>query len=332
MKKKSEKLNVSNTKGCADSGFFKAHYPNEAVEVARWLVIGSYSESELDESTRKEFEIHLAKCTYCSEALKEFASTTELRLDETIPAAVCPSSEILDCYLFDRSSLSTTQFERIEKHLPHCEMCREEFNWLKNLEKHPGNRPKFSPTWMQSMMAAAAALVLAVSAFFFWQKSTGRVAEDELKALAVIQEPEKINYASLLETSEPLKEDLQPLFEQALEAFRTHRFNDAKHHLEKVRQKHPTHAATLYLLSYSYYKLNDPQKAFELCSVSESIHPHSYERCMFLVKIALKTRNYDRARLEISALNHEAPDAPEVKRLYQAIMRLTESRKDTKLL
>ena len=179
-------------------------------------------------------------------------------------------------------------------------------------------------------MAAAAALVLAVSAFLFWQKSAGRVAEDELMALAVIQEPEQINYASLLESSEPLKEDLQPLFDQALEAFRTHRFNDAKHHLEKIRHKHPHHSAALYLLAYSYYKLNQPQKAFELCSLSESIRPHSYERCMFLVNLALKTRHYDRARLEISTLYHEAPDAPEVKRLYHAIMRLTENRKDSK--
>ena len=331
MRKKSEKLTVL-TKVCVDSAFYKEQYPHENAENARALFFASYSESELDESTHKKFEDHLAQCAQCSKALKEFQNVTLIRLDDSVPAAVCPSSERLDCYLFERHSLSILQVQRIETHLSQCEMCTEEFNWLKDLEKREEHRPKFSPSWIQSFMAVAAALVLAASAFLFWQKSAGRVAEDELRALAVIQEPEQINYASLLESSEPLKEDLQPLFDQALEAFRTHRFNDAKHHLEKIRQDHPHHSAALYLLAYSYYKLNQPKKAFELCSLSESIRPHSYERCMFLVNMALKTRHYDRARLEITTLYHEAPDAPDVKRLYHAIMQLTENRKDSKPL
>jgi hypothetical protein len=322
MKKKSEKL--ADLKTCMDSRFYKARYPNASIAEAKSLLFGSYSESELDEPTRKEFENHLSQCSHCRSEYKEFESITDFRLEESIQSAVCPSSELMDCFLFERSLLSTTQIQKIETHVRDCEMCGQELKWLTDLEKRTQQHQRFSPTWIQSLMAAAAALVLAVSAFFFWQKSTGRIAEDELSALAVIQEPEQINYASLLETSEPLREDLQPLFDQALEAFRTHRFIDAKHHLEKIRQSHPRHAAALYLLAYSYYKLNEPQKAFDLCSLSESIHPHSYERCMFLVKIALKTRHYDRARLEISTLYHEAPDVPEVKHLYNEIMRLTD--------
>jgi hypothetical protein len=322
MKKKSEHLIDLNT--CVDFRLFKAKYPTASIVEARLLMFASYSESELDEATRKEFENHLSECSHCKTAFQEFENITEFHLEESIKAVVCPSSKLMDSFIFERNLLSTSQIQSIETHLRDCEMCAEELKWLTDLEKRPQHHPRFSPTWIQSLMAAAAALILAVSAFFFWQKSTGRIAEDELSALAVIQEPEQINYASLLETSEPLRQDLQPLFDQALEAFRTHRFIDAKHHLEKIRQTHPRHAAALFLLAYSYYKLNEPQKAFELCSLSESIHPHSYDRCMFLVKIALKTRHYDRARLEISTLYHEAPDVPEVKHLYHEIMRLTD--------
>jgi len=69
--------------------------------------------------------------------------------------------------------------------------------------------------------------------------------------------------------------------------------------------------------------LNQPEKAFKLCDLSHDIHPHAFERCIFLVNLALKTGHFDHARLEIATLHHEAPDQPEVKRLYPEIMRLS---------
>ncbi|HSE41529.1 MAG TPA: CDC27 family protein [Acidobacteriota bacterium] len=325
MNKQSKKLIHLKKQACAGSALYKLRFPDENAEEARTLFFASYSEGEFDRVTRAEFQNHIADCEYCRNAFNAFEGSLDFRMDDAIDTAICPSSELLDCYVFDRSVLSVSQSEHIEKHLRDCEMCTEELNWLKDMEPKSKLQQKFSPNWIQSIMAAAAALVLALSAFLFWQKSNARIAEEELSALAAIPDPSQINYASLLETSQPLKEDLQPLFDQALKEFRTHRFKAARYHLERIRSNSPKHAATLYLLAYSYYKLNQPQKAFELCSLSESIHPHSYERCMFLVKIALKTRNYDRARLEINTLYHEAPDAPEVSHLYHEIMRLTKS-------
>jgi hypothetical protein len=327
MNRPGNKLIHSHKQVCAGSALFKRRFPGENAEQAKALFFASYSEGEMDQATRIEFANHLASCKHCRNAFNAFESTNDLGIDDPIDTAVCPSSQLLDCYLFERSVLTVSQIQHIQTHLQACEMCTEELNWLKDLEPKSHLRQKFSPNWIQSVMAVAAALVLAISAFLFWQKSTARVAEEELSALAVIPDPAQINYASLLETSEPLEEDIQPLFDQALKEFRLHRFTGARYHLERIRSSHPKHAATLFLLAYSYYKLNQPEKAFELCSLSESIHPHSYERCMFLVKIALKTRNFDRARLEIATLHHEAPDAPEVDHLYREIMRLTKTKR-----
>jgi len=309
---------------CVDPEFYKSRHPQETTEVARMLVFGAYSESELDEKSRENLKRHFENCSFCSKAFTEFEGTGDLQTMDRIPAAVCPSSETLDCYQFDRGLLSAPQTERIERHLQECKLCSEELEWLKNLET-PRKREQFSSTWLQSALAAAAAVVLAVSTFVFWEKSTGRVAEQELRTLAAIQEPDQINYSALIETSKPLSEETQPVFDQALEAFRAHRFREASTLLEDVVRKQPQHSASSFLLAHSYYRLNQAEKAFKLCSLSESIHPHSFERCIFLVNLALKTGHFDRARLEIATLHHEAPNAPEVKRLYHEIMRLTGS-------
>jgi uncharacterized protein HemY len=126
-----------------------------------------------------------------------------------------------------------------------------------------------------------------------------------------------------METSEPLKDELQPTFEDGMQAFRSNQFEKARSDFETIVQKQPKHSASLFLLAHCYYKLNEPEKAFELCSLSHDVHPHSFERCIFLVNLALKTGHFDHARIEIATLHHEAPDQPEVKRLYPEVMRLT---------
>jgi tetratricopeptide (TPR) repeat protein len=287
------------------------------------LLFGAYLEGELDQRSHEELRLHLEKCLWCARELRELRDINDLNTTVEISVTVCPSSEVLDRYQFDRASFPAAQSAKMEKHLKECKLCAEELEWLKNLEGSRKKREKFSYNWFQSALAVTAALVLALSTFIFWQKSTVKAADKELRTLARIQEPDQINYSALMETSEPLKENLQPTFEQGLQEFRSLQFNKASSAFEKVTQKQPNHAASLFLLAHCYYRLNEPEKAFKLCSLSHNIHPHSFERCIFLVNLALKTGHFDHARLEIATLHHEAPDQPEVKRLYPEIMRLS---------
>ena len=80
------------------------------------------------------------------------------------------------------------------------------------------------------------------------------------------------------------------------------------------------------MAGYSYYKLDQLEKAFALCNKAEDMKPHAFERCMFLVHIALKTGNFDRALQEISALYHEAPTDPEINTMYHKIMNVVRDR------
>jgi tetratricopeptide (TPR) repeat protein len=320
---KRDKLTPLHTEICLDPEFFRSRNPQETLSVARMLVLSAYQEGELDETSREKLGLHLQECSFCMEEFQALQNINDLSTTDEVPFMVCPSSETLDHYQFDRASLSVLKVTRIEKHLEGCKLCAEEMKWLKDLERSHKKQESFSHNWFQSALAVAAAVVLALSTFIFWQKSTENAADNELRALARIQEPDQINYSALMETSEPLKENLQASFEQGLQAFRSLQFDKASSDFENVVQKQPDHSASLFLLAHCYYRLNQPEKAFKLCSLSHDIHPHSFERCIFLVNLALKTGHFDHARMEIATLHHEAPDQPDVKRLYPEIMRLS---------
>ena len=72
--------------------------------------------------------------------------------------------------------------------------------------------------------------------------------------------------------------------------------------------------------------MNEPERAFELCDRAEKIAPHSLERCLSLVNIALKTGHYRRALEEIHGLHHTAPDHPEIKKTYERITAISRGR------
>jgi len=190
---------------CIDPEFYRLRNQQETVPITRVLMFGKYSEGELDERSREDLRLHLDKCSFCAQEFKEFQNIDNLNTADEIPVTVCPSSEMLDRYQFDRASLPANQSTKIERHLQECKLCSEELEWLKDLEGFRKKREQFSTNWLQSALAAAAAIVLALSTFIFWQKSTGKAAEHELRALARIQEPDQINYSSLMETSEPFK-------------------------------------------------------------------------------------------------------------------------------
>jgi hypothetical protein len=320
---KRNKLTPLRNEICIDPEFYRSQNPPEGAAVTRLLQFGRYLEGELDQKLSEELSLHLEKCSFCKGEFQELKKIGDLSIADEIPVGICPSSEALDDYQFERASLSSTQISKIEIHLKQCTLCAEELKWLKDLEGIRKKRENYSYNWFQSALAVAAAVVLALSTFIFWQKSIGKASDQELRALARIQEPAQINYSALMETSEPLKEELQPTFEDGIKAFRSLQFDKARSDFETIVQKQPKHSASLFLLAHCYYKLNEPEKAFKLCSLSHDVQPHAYERCIFLVNLALKTGHFDHARLEIAALHHEAPDAPEVKRLFPEIMRLS---------
>jgi len=319
---KRKKLTPLRNEICIDPEFYRSKNPQESAAISRVLLFGKYLEGELDQKLSEELRFHFEKCSFCAEEFLELKNISDLNTADEIPVSICPSSAMLDHYQFDRASLSVTKITKIEKHLHQCSLCVEELEWLKDLEGSRKKRESQSYHWYQSALAAAAAIVLALSTFIFWQKSTSRASDHELRALARIEEPDQINYSALMEKSEPLKEELQPTFEEGMQAFRGRQFDRASSDFEKVIQKEPNHSASLFLLAHCYYRMNQPEKAFKLCSLSHDIHPHAFERCIFLVNLALKTGHFDHARLEIATLHHEAPDQPEVKRLYPEIMRL----------
>src|SRR5262249_44289948 len=119
---------------------------------------------------------------------------------------------------------------------------------------------------------------------------------------------------------------LQQVYDQSVSLFKQGQFNNASKGFEKLLTDSPEHSASIYLLGYCYYKMNEPEKAFALCDRAEKIRPKSGERCLSLVHIALATGHYERAITEISALYHDFPDNPEISRLYHQITDLTKGR------
>lgn len=313
---------------CVDRAFYTKHLPDAGFGEARAILIGGFQENELKQELRKELKDHLDRCECCNRFLKGLANVSELIAEKgTVIRAVCPSSESLDAYLYDRSRLPSAEARRVDLHLVDCEFCREELEWLRKLEE--GSREPSARTfrkWPEFLAMAAALAFFILSAGLLWENHREAAPDEALRALAVIKTPEQIDYSSLKKASIPLEGELSTSYDQAVTLILEHKYEAAVKLLEKVTRIHPNHSAATYLLGYCYYQTNHTEKAFELCDRAEGMYPHAMERCVGLVHIALKTGHFGRAVREISALYHTAPDVPEIRTLYEQITRLTDGR------
>lgn len=302
--------------GCRALAFYCGMAPGQPPMETRTLVLAAYAENELPPERATPVQVHLQNCPAC----KSFVADLETDSDTEVAFAVCPSSKMLDAYVFRQDSLPAGCSERVEAHLGQCTLCREECDWLKELESHTVET--IPPRVLPAFLAAAAVLIVVISVALFRQGNPSAPNANQLRALGVIKPASEINYAELQKTSAPLTPASQNLYEQGVEHFKVGHFQHAVAYFEKVVQESPGHAGATFLLGYCYYELNQPQKAFELCDRAESIRPHSLERCMFLVHLALKTGYFNRALEEISGLHHAVPDNPEVDRMYRSITAL----------
>lgn len=312
---------------CGNPALYMQNLQGRSSEEARAVTLGMYIEKELPEDLQKQIEQHLRTCNPCADLLKELDSTDQVILDDPIPYAVCPASKVLDQYLFDRTSMPAELARKVSVHLHECPLCKEEMEWLTKAEKNKMMSFSFSSHKKVEYLAIAAAIFFFVlSVFLYQQKESLEFPGKQLQTLAVIQEPDQIDYASVLSESPALSSSLQQNFDQALQYFKAKDYRRASLLLERITKQDPTSSASFFLLGYCYYKLDKPQKAFALCDLAEQMHPKSYERCMLLVNIALKTGHYDRAITEITAMYHEAPEDPGIRDLYQRIMTVTRGR------
>jgi tetratricopeptide (TPR) repeat protein len=310
---------------CIEPDLYATHAPDFGLEEARVILLGKYAEKELDPKLESIFREHLTRCACCSEFVAQLLEIEDFRgKDISVVHANCPSSLNMDRFLFHPEELPPGEKERISAHLENCPLCKEETDWLEKLE-----RPKAiafaapRKNWVQYVSVAAALFFMTLSVILFLQRASVHQTENRLRALAVVKEPDQINYVDLKNSTLPLPEKMNVLYEHGVRAVRQHRFDEAIRNLELVSSAHPEHSASLYLLGYSYYQMNEPEKAFALCDRAEKIIPHSMERCLSLVHIALKTGNFGRAIREISGLYHEAPNNPGVKAMYEQITSIT---------
>lgn len=321
---------------CADKEFYQRLYPSSSFEEARAVLIGRYLERELAPEMRNQLKVHLDQCSCCTQFLSELEKIGEFKATrDPVPYASCPSSESMDVYLFDRTALPDRDAETIHTHIAECPLCSEEIEWLRSVERgkiieynqsaqgtrHSGRKDVFS-----QLTVAAAVFFLVLSAFFWWQNTHATLPAAELKALAHVKEPNEINFVSLTQSAAPLDSANEKNYEEGVNLFKRGDFRSAGSLFEDVLSKNPNHSASLFLLGYCYYKLHEMDKAFALCDRAERVHPHSLERCMSLVHMALMTGHYGRAVEEINALYHQAPEVPEVDQMYHEIMRLTQGR------
>lgn len=308
------------TTACSTPSFFSSFDSSRPGMETRTVLLAEYSDGGMPEAQAARVHKHLEKCEGCARFLEEL----ELPGEPQIAFAVCPSSDSLDRLVFERGSLNPEAAGRIENHLSLCPLCRKETDWLKELE-NPQVLAFEAPAWRwnQPALAVAAVLLIALGAMLFWRSGGTAVPNDQsLRALAVIKEPAEIDYAELDLTSKTLDEETKNHYVQAVSDFKAARYQQASVRFEQVLKAAPGHSGATYLLGYSYYKMNQPEKAFALCDQAEGMKPHAYERCMFLVNIALKTGNFRRAFTEISTLYHDAPEVPEVRDMYRKITAL----------
>ena len=313
---------------CIDQDLYVREMPGSSFQEARAVVLGMYLEKEAGTELEKKIKEHLEHCKCCIQFFESLEQAGEFPFkQDLIPRAVCPSGSSLDAYLFDPASLSGEQKRRLDLHLQECPLCKEETDWLRNLEQEKVIAfPTAGKNWVVSLSAVAAVCFLILSAILWWKGFHTKVPEEQLRALAVIKQPEQIDFAGLDLTSESLPFAVNPLYQQAKGLLKQHQFQEAAQNLEKVLQSQPDHSASMYLLGYCYYYLNEPEKAFALCDRAERIEPHAMERCLSLVNIALKTGHFARAFSEIHGLYHEAPEVPEIRDMYDRITALTRGR------
>lgn len=314
---------------CIDRDFYAQQQPGSAFEESRAILLGMYQEGELGPEKIKEIKIHLDRCACCTQFLGDLEKIDEFKAAQTLlPYAQCPSSAAIDTFLFDRLVLPADEMKRVQKHLKECPLCKEESSWLKGLEE--GRGLEFSSlrvrNYMQYVGIAAAVFFFVLSAFLWQQRETSPVPDQELRALAKLERPERLDFAGLEKTSVKLPPETSEVYDEAIRRFQKGRFQEASLQFEDVLRAKPDHSASLFLLGYCYYEMGQPEKAFELCDRAEAIHPHSMTRCMSLVHIALKTGHFGRAVREINGLYHEAPNVPEVREMYQQITALTRGR------
>jgi len=318
---------VQETIRCVEPALYTSQYPGSTFEEARAILIGMYAEKELIASLEDGVRKHLERCDCCTLFLKRLSDTGEFNIPAgTITVAVCPSSRNLDAYVHDRSGISTEEAGRITSHLEDCPLCKEEIDWLKKLDRpividFPGKQRN----WIQVVFIAAAFFFFALSVALLLQRSTGGSAEAQLAAIAEVKQPEQINFELLLSSAPSLPEETNAMYLRAVQHLKSRNYQEAAGMLEKVIAASPDHSGAVYLLGYTFYQLNQLEKAFELCDRAEQMQPHSMERCLSLVHIALKTGHYGRAIQEISGLHHEAPNHPEVTALYQRITAITKN-------
>jgi tetratricopeptide (TPR) repeat protein len=309
---------------CVDPALYSSQLPGSGFEEGRAILLGKYSEKELDAKLENKIREHLDRCNCCTQFLSDFENIDQTIFGEMVVDASCPSSLSVDRFLFDRDQLSQTEADRIDQHVAECEFCKEEVAWLKNLQGQkviefvPQNRD-----WTKILSIAAAIFFVLVSAILYQQKISTRTTEQRLQSLAQVKEPDQINFDALRVSSVALPQDMDRLYEEGVNSIKQHRFQDAAKALEQVASARPDHSGAIYLLGYSYYQLRELEKAFALCDRAEQIRPHNMERCLSLVHIALKTGHYGRAIREICGLYHEAPDQPQVKELYEQITSIT---------
>jgi tetratricopeptide (TPR) repeat protein len=298
-------------------------------EERRAILLARLSEGELTPTLQSALQEHLSHCTACSEFVKDLNDDAKGMgdLDRRIIEASCPSSLNLDRFVTSRQQLVPAEQQRIEIHLQQCPLCEEEAEWIKKMESRAvvsfvSNNKKT----IQYASIAAALFFMALSIFLFYDRMAVRNTESRLRAAAVIKQPDQIDYFALQGSSSLLPEKMTGIYEQGVEALKQQRFEEAIRHLELVARAHPEHSGAVFLLGYSYYQMNEPQRAFELCDRAEKMLPHSLERCLSLVNIALKTGHYRRALEEISGLHHAAPDHPEIKQTYERITAISRGR------
>lgn len=309
-------------KRCIEPQIYPADATGASFAERRAILLGKYVEKELNADLENQIREHLDRCDCCTEFVRDFQNTGELRSAEFVHAS-CPSSPDLDRFVF--GNLPQAQRAQIAIHLTECPLCKEESEWLQNL-RNPSEFSTRPRNWLPYAAIAAALFFMAISLVLFSQRASIQDTEGRLRAAAVIKAPQEINFTALRDTSVALPEKMHGIYQKGVEALKRESYQEAIRHLEIVMTSHPDHSGAIYLLGYSYYQMQEPERAFELCERAERMSPHSLERCLSLVNIALKTGHFTRAIEEINGLHHAAPDHPEIKATYERIKAVTHGR------
>ena len=202
---------------CVDPAIYTSSSPG--FEESRTLALAKYVEGELTSERKNEMDQHLKECEACTAFLKRF-DAAEIPSDEMLEYAVCPSSKTLDAYLFDPGGLPSKLKTEIDLHLAKCPLCEKESRWMKDSESNQTYQFQASTVRKVNYLTIAAAIFfLGLSGFLFWQKQQSGYPDKQLQALAVIEEPNQIDYSKLTQASPALSPALQARFENGVTLF-----------------------------------------------------------------------------------------------------------------